>query len=195
MLNPLSVDNSIDSQLMPNPPRTEREVRLASPTSPRSDRVEILDVSSNSHLAADVSAYRSAHIDIKDVIAFAALKMKDIYDFHHKPMFFKVGDQVNLRLHRGYRVSAIKSKKLGPQFIGSFPVIERIGRLTYRLRLSPIMKIHDVISVPHLEPVTDPAKDPYQRRRPSMSAVVIDGEEKYQVEKLLQKRRVRRGRE
>ena len=143
---------------------------------------------------APLADYRPNHVDAKDAIAFAAMRMKDWYDRHHQPKFFKVGDLVNLRLHRGYRVSAIKSKKLGQQLIGPFLIVERIGRLAYRLRLSSMMKIHDVISVAHLEPATDAAKDPYQRRRPPMPAVVIDGEEEYQVEKLLQKRRIRRGR-
>lgn len=106
-----------------------------------------------------------------------------------------VGDLFNLRLHRGYRVPAIKSKKLGPQLVGPFPVIERIGRLVYRLRLPPMMRIHDVISVAHLEPATDPVEDPYRRRRLPMSAVVIDGEDEYEIEKLIRKRRIRRRRD
>lgn len=82
----------------------------------------------------------------------------------------------------------------GPQLVGPFPVIELIGGLAYRLRLPPMMRIHDVISVAHLEPATDPAEDPYRRRRLPMPAVVVDGEDQYEIEKLLQKRRIRRGR-
>lgn len=140
--------------------------------------------------------YRSSHIDAKDAIAFASLRIKEYYDSHHQPKFFKVGDLVNLRLHRGYRVPAIKFKKLGPQLIGPFPVIERIERrLAYRLRLSSMMRIHDVISVAHLEPATDSAEDLYRRQRLSMLAVVVDEEDKSEIEKLLQKRRIRRGRD
>lgn len=50
------------------------------------------------------------------------------------------------------------------------------------------------MSVAYLEPATDPADDPYLRRRPPPPTVVIDGEEEYQVERLLRKRRIRRGR-
>lgn len=67
--------------------------------------------------------YRSSHIDTKDAIAFASLRMKEYYDSHHQSKFFKVGDLVNLRLHGGYRVPAIKFKKLSPQLIEPFPVI------------------------------------------------------------------------
>lgn len=109
-------------------------------------------------------------------------------------MFFQIDDLVNLRLYRGYQVSAITSKKIGPQLIGSFKVLERIGRLAYRLELSFNMKIHDVISVAHLEPATDPAEDLYRRRRLPAPVVVVEGEEEYEVEKLLRKRSTRRGR-
>ena len=53
------------------------------------------------------------------------------------------------------------------------------------------MRVHDVISMAHLEPATDPQDDPYGRRRPLSPPVIVDGEE--EVEKLLQKRRIRRG--
>ena len=136
----------VDSQSMLNPPRTEEEARIASLTSPRLNRAEILDVSSNPHVAADVSAYRSARIDVKDAIAFAALKMKDIYDSHHKPMFFEEGDQVNLRLYRGYHVPAITSKKIDQQLVGPFRVLKPIGRLAYQLDLPAYDQCHLTIS-------------------------------------------------
>ena len=68
--------------------------------------------------------YRPAHIDAKDAIAFAALRMKEYYDARHLPKFLEVGASVNLRLHCGYQVPAIRSKKLGPQFVGPFKVLE-----------------------------------------------------------------------
>ena len=57
------------------------------------------------------------------------------------------------------------------------------------------MKIHDVIFVAHLKPVIDFIKDPYRRRRLSIFIIVIDGEEKYEIEKLLKKRIIKRKRE
>ena len=143
---------------------------------------------------ANMAEYRPSHIDAQDAIAFAALKMKDQYDSKHSARFFEVGDLVNLRLHHGYRVPGITSKKVGPQLVGPFRVLERIGRLAYRLELPDTMRIHNVISVAHLEPATDPEADPYRRRRLPAPAVVVDGYEEFEIEKLLQKRRIRRGR-
>ncbi len=55
--------------------------------------------------------YRPAHIDAKDAIAYAAMAMKYYYDRKHKPLYFKVGDLVNLRLHKGYTLPSLKEKK------------------------------------------------------------------------------------
>lgn len=142
---------------------------------------------------AVMDEYRPTHIDAKDAIAFAAMMMKDYYDGKHTPISFNVDDMVNLRLHRGYKVPAVTSKKVGQQLVGPFPVIERIGRLAYRLRLPANMMIHDVISVAHLEPATDPADDPYQRRRPAIP-LIVDGQEEYEIDRLVNKRPIRRGR-
>lgn len=144
--------------------------------------------------AAAMDEYRPSHIDAKDAITLAAIKMKEYYDAKHLPQFFDTGNLVNLRLHKGYRVPGITSKKIGPQLVGPFKIVERIGRLAYRLELPENMLIHDVISIAYLEPATDPAMDPYQRRRLPAPAVVVDGEEEFEIEKLLQKRRIRRGR-
>ena len=56
------------------------------------------------------------------------------------------------------------------------------------------MRIHDVISIAHLEPATNPKNDPYRRRRLLAPAIVIDGQEEWEIEKLIQKRKIRRGR-
>ncbi|KAA6406402.1 MAG: hypothetical protein FRX48_09818 [Lasallia pustulata] len=53
-----------------------------------------------------MAKYQPTHIDAKDVIAFAAIKMKEFYNSRHKPVFFKVGDL--------------------QQFVGPFRILERI---------------------------------------------------------------------
>lgn len=66
-----------------------------------------------------MTTYRPAHIDAQDAISLAALSMKAYYDAKHTPKFFDVGNLVNLRLHRGYNVPAITSRKLGKAVCGS----------------------------------------------------------------------------
>lgn len=58
-----------------------------------------------------------------------------------------------------------KCDALLQQFVGAFRLLERIGRLAYKLNLPETMRIYSIISVTHLEPATDPAKDSYNRSR------------------------------
>ena len=139
-----------------------------------------------------IDEYRPSYTDAKDAIAFAAVKMKEYYDQHYRPIYFNVGDTVKLRLHKGYNVPGVKSHKLGPQFCGPFEVIERIGQLVYRIKLPDNMKIHNVISVVMLEPC--PKDDPYGRRPIEPPPVIVDGEEEHFIEKIINKRRIRKGR-
>ena len=144
-----------------------------------------------------MTEYRPTHIDAKDAIAFAAMKMKEYYDSKHTPIFFKVGDLVNLRLHRGFTVPSIQHKKIQQQFVGPFRILERIGRLAYRLELPGIMRIHPVVSVAHLQPATKLEEDPFQRPRPQLQhplPVIVDGEQEFVIERLLRRRKIRRGR-
>ena len=57
------------------------------------------------------------------------------------------------------------------------------------------MKIHNVIFIAHLKPSINFIKNPYRRRRLLISAVIIDEKEKYEIEKLLKKRTIKRKRE
>ncbi len=143
--------------------------------------------------------YRPAHIDAKDAIAFATMRMKAYYDEKHQPQFFSVGDMVNLRLHRGYTLPSLvgQNKKLSQQFVGPLRVRERIGRLAYRLDLPDTWKIHDVVSIAHLEPASTEGNDPYHRPRPTHPDAVIttpDAEPEWELEQLLRRRTYRKGR-
>ena len=56
-------------------------------------------------------------------------------------------------------------KKISPQLVGSFGVIERIGHLAHCLHLPDNMRIHSLISVAQLEPtanLTDDQHLPHQ---------------------------------
>ena len=80
------------------------------------------------------------------------------------------------------------SKKIGLQLLSLFRINTRIGRRADQLELPDNIRIHSVISVAYLKPATHPILNPYQRRRPPPSAVVTDGEEKYEVDRLVRKR-------
>ena len=60
-----------------------------------------------------MNKYRPVHINTKDIIVFAFLKIKEIYDLRYQLIFFRVEDLVNLRLYKDYSVSTITSRKIG----------------------------------------------------------------------------------
>ena len=87
-------------------------------------------------------------------------RQKSYADMRRRPLEFKVGDHVFLKLmpERGV-VRFGKRVKLSPRFIGSFEILERIGTVAYRLALPPIMLgVHEVFRVSMLRKYTpDPA--------------------------------------
>lgn len=77
--------------------------------------------------------------------------------------------------------------------------MEKIGRLAYRLDVPPNGRIHPVFSVAQLEPAPPPAKDPFAKPFPSNPPpVFVEGNtdrlKSFEVERLLNKRQVKKGR-
>ena len=71
-----------------------------------------------------------------------------------------MGDKVFLKVSPYKRVMRFGSKgKLAPRYIGPFEVLQRIGKVAYRLVLPPSMdKVHDVFHVSMLRKyLSDPS--------------------------------------
>lgn len=141
----------------------------------------------------------SVRLDAEESMKYASIRMKEIYDQNHKPIEFRVGDQVYVRLHHGYSLPTKQvNHKLQLQNTGPFRVLERVGRLAYHIKLPSTWKIHPVLSVAHLEPA--PATpDPFHHELPKPPAVVnakvYPGEDDiYKVKCLLDKHTIQRGR-
>ena len=145
--------------------------------------------------AVNTMGTRPSVLGAIDALKLAALTMKIYYDKKHQPMFFAPGQFVLLRLHRGYMIPGLKdrNKKIEQQFAGPFKVLERVGRLAYRIELPPSMKIHPVISIAQLEKAPDFAKDPFNRNSNLRMPRVGNTEEPEEVEKILRQRLVRKG--
>ena len=62
---------------------------------------------------------------------------------------------------------------------------KRIKLLIYELELLFNIYIYNVISIVYLELIIDLIKNLYYRRRLLISTIVIDGEKKFEIEKLL----------
>ena len=91
-----------------------------------------------SHKKGDFDMKVVARKEAPDAISFATMTQKYYYDRKHQPMFLNPGDEVLLRLHKGYDIpaTAVTGKKYGQQYAGPFKVVDRVGRLAYRLDIS-----------------------------------------------------------
>jgi hypothetical protein len=96
---------------------------------------------------------------------------------------FKVGDLVllstkNLKLR-------LPTRKMAPRFEGPFRVLAAIGAQAYRLALpKEYSRIHNVFHVSLLEPWHDRDDDGKAAERMPV-ALEVDGEDEYEVEKIL----------
>ncbi|KAL8377036.1 hypothetical protein RB595_007933 [Gaeumannomyces hyphopodioides] len=95
--------------------------------------------------------------DAEFAIKLAAAEQKRIYDAKHRPLEFKVGDQVWLNLGAAYKPKGKHQKdKLKPKRQGPYTVIRKVSPLAYELDFSECQsQIHPVISIQHLAPFHD----------------------------------------
>jgi hypothetical protein len=106
-----------------------------------------------------------------------------------KEMTFNVGDQVWLST-KHIKTSRL-SKKLDYKRIGPYTVSKVVNKNAYRLELPPTMRIHNVFHVSLL----DTYKPPVAGQPPAepMPVITDNGEEEYEVERVLDSRLRGRG--
>jgi hypothetical protein len=77
------------------------------------------------------------------------------------------------------------SRKLTPQRYGPYPILEQLSPVTYRIKLPPSLPIKNVFHVDLLTPFhkTKEHGQNYPQPLPEM----IDGEEKFEVEEIIDK--------
>ena len=121
----------------------------------------------------------------RDTITHAQELQAKYYNRKHKPKVYEVGDAVLLNA-RNIKTKR-PSKKLDDKFIGPFTVKEKIGTQAYRLELpQKYGRLHHTFHVSILEPyVQRPGEEP-----PGPVDIDTDGEERYEVEKVLSHRKV-----
>jgi hypothetical protein len=130
----------------------------------------------------------------QNVIDWAQIINKAHYDRRHSSLFLQVDEWAMLRLHHDYSISESKNmtKKIFAQYVASFKIIQRIDRLIYRLNISSNWKIHFVFFVAQLKSVSDSAKNSFNRSRSSHFSSMIDTQNQYEIERLINKRIIRR---
>ena len=134
-------------------------------------------------------------MEAADEIAFVQIRSKIYKNQKHQPANLAVGDWAQIRLHKGYNIpsTAVLGSKLSQQYTAPFRVIEKIGRLAYRLDIPREWTIHPVFSIAQLEPCPNPAEDPFRRARPTNpDPVYVEGDtelvKSFELERIINKR-------
>nr|GFD38742.1 putative reverse transcriptase domain-containing protein [Tanacetum cinerariifolium] len=92
-------------------------------------------------------------IQIKERLKTARSRQKSYADKRRKPLVFKVGDQVLLKVSpwKGM-VRFSKKGKLAPRYVRPFEIVECVGPVAYRLKLPQELScVHDTFQVSNLK--------------------------------------------
>ena len=90
----------------------------------------------------------------------AQSRQKSYADKRRRPLEFDSGEKVFLKISPAKGITRFRKRgKLNPRYIGPFEILERIGKVAYRLALPPRMSgIHDVFHVSMLRKyIADPS--------------------------------------
>ncbi|GJV72624.1 reverse transcriptase domain-containing protein [Tanacetum coccineum] len=92
-------------------------------------------------------------IQIKERLKTARSRQKSYADKRRKPLEFKVGDRVLLKVSPWKGVVRFGKKgKLAPRYVGPFEIVECVGPVAYRLKLPQELScIHDTFHVSNLK--------------------------------------------
>ena len=99
---------------------------------------------------------------IRDRLKIAQDRQKSYADNRMRDLEFQVGDQVFMRISPWKGVLRFRKKgKLSPRYMGPYEIVERIGKVAYRLRLPPeLTRIHNVFHVSMLRKyIADPSHE------------------------------------
>ncbi|KAI3819461.1 hypothetical protein L1987_13298 [Smallanthus sonchifolius] len=90
---------------------------------------------------------------IRDNIRVARSRQKSYADKRRKPLEFQVGDMVLLKVSPWKGVVRFGKKgKLAPRYVGPFKILERIGKVAYKLDLpSELSNVHPTFHVSNLK--------------------------------------------
>ncbi len=124
----------------------------------------------------------------RQLLQAARDRMTSTANRHRSEVSFRVGQEVLLNT-KNLTFKGPSSKKFLPRWIGPFPIAARVGNVAYRLCLLPHMKIHPVFHVSLLRPYRSDG-----RHQPPPPILTLEGEEEYEVERILDHRTAGRSR-
>jgi hypothetical protein len=90
---------------------------------------------------------------IQENLKVAKLHQESYANKRCRPLQFEAGDHVYLKVSpmKGVKRFGVIGK-LSPRYIGSFPILEKCGKVTYKLELPPSLAgVHDIFHVSQLK--------------------------------------------
>lgn len=125
----------------------------------------------------------------KSALHAAQQRQKALADGKRRDVQFNVGEEVALD-SRNLTLKTTGPNKLLPKYVGPFKVLQKVGKVAYKLDLPPTMKCHPVFHVSLLHKYHRDG-----RTQPHPPPIAVDDEgEWFVVEGVLDHKRVRRGR-
>lgn len=130
-----------------------------------------------------------------DALTLAKSRQEQYANKSRRDVQFAVGDLVLLSAANITLASQSSrpSKKLQSRYIGPYRITDIISPVAYRLALPPDLRIHPVFHVSLLKPYKDPSLVEHRAAPlPPPPAISINGQDEYEVERILDKRTRRR---
>jgi hypothetical protein len=119
----------------------------------------------------------------------AQSRQKLFADQKRREVEYKVGDDLLLSTIN-FKLKHPGTRKLLPKWVGPFKVKERIGKVAYKLTLPDNLKMHNVFHVQLLKPYRTDGQV-----KPPPPPIEIDDSLEYEVERVLEHREVKRGKQ
>ena len=128
--------------------------------------------------------------EAKAVLGKAQEDMRQYTDRHRaEAVGYRVGDLVLLSIKDlKWQMVGQRSEKLVEQFVGPYKIKVIISSNVVELELPATVKIHLVVNVSQIRWYIDQVDG---QRKETPQPVVIEGEEEWEVEKILNKRKIR----
>jgi transposase InsO family protein len=156
---------------------------------------------SNNQTAADrISQLHQSLTDAKSCLLRAQQRQTHYANLKRRELLLVLGQSVLLSTEHLQLKDKDRTKKLMGKFIGPFRVKRIVSPVAYELDLPLNMHIHPVFHVSKLKPLKSSSESDYPGRasaelsRPPPELVNEDGDEVWEVERIVKERSTRRGR-
>ena len=113
----------------------------------------------------------------------ATRKMKIWANKKRRHTKYKVEDMTLVKLlPQQFKSLQLVHKGLVRKYEGLFPILKKVDKVSYKVELPPMLKIHHVVHVSYLKPYNEDKDDPSQRlfkRAPIVVVTSYDNEVEY----------------